>query len=165
MTKEEAKKLIGTEVECSECDAVYTVRKRSLNATMARQLIALYRYFKDPDSFRNPSISLKDDVGEWVHANRYLTGLSMQGECAKLRFWGLLEERSGNKTDGNPHSGYFRITPYGVQFVEGKQAAWKFMLTRNRDGCLGLIEDQTITIQQALGNEFNYAKEVHGAES
>ena len=111
-TPEEAEAMLG-EKHCEHCGAIHKIRRRSLNATMARQLAALYRYFKNPMLYANLQFHRDDSMGHWLHASRYLTHLRMERECLKLRFWGFVEEHPMEKEDGNPHNGYIRLTQRG----------------------------------------------------
>ena len=161
MTELEAQQYLESTITCSECGTRKIYRKRSFNSTMARQLIYLYKYFRDPSVYANLGVHSHDSEGDWVHASRFFKALKLERESAKLRHWDLIEEKSESKTDGNPHAGYFRITDYGSKVAQGKQRVWKYIITLNhKGGSLGVVETESLTIQQALGNGFDYSKEI-----
>lgn len=160
-TLEEAEKIIGmTTCEC--CGAMSTIRRRSLNSTMARQLLALYRFHMNPEAFLNLQFHMYEIfVGYWIHASHYLTHLRFDRECMKLRFWGFIKECPVPKEDGNPHCGYVRMTQEGIEFCEHKTKAYRYILTKNQgEGFVGFIDGEMIDIIGALGNKFDYSKEI-----
>ena len=162
-TPREAEAMLGKSV-CQSCGAVHIKRRRSLNSTMARQLMALYRFFNNPKFYRNLQVHMRDDSGLWVHASHYLTHLRMERECLKLRYWGFIEERFSEKEDGNPHYGYIRITRAGMDFCERKIKAYKFIITENQgNGFVGFISGETVDIIDAGQNNFDYNKEIRGS--
>lgn len=68
--------------------------------------------------------------------------------------WGLIEEEPIVRPDGG-RAGWWRITPFGQQFVLGNSTVPKY--ARLYDGrCLGL-EGVPVTIRDCLGTKFNYA--------
>jgi hypothetical protein len=159
-TPEQAEAKLG-QIRCEHCDALHQIRRRSLNSTMARQLVTLYRFFNNPGLYVNLQVHLNDSLGYWVHASRYLTFLRMERECLKLRFWGFIEEHPGGRDDGNPHNGYIRLTAEGKAFCERKFKTYKFILTKNQgEGFVGFISGEMIDIIEAGNNKFDYNKEI-----
>jgi hypothetical protein len=161
-TPQEAQVLLGKSV-CEFCEAIHVKRRRSLNSTMAKQLMALYRFFDNVEYYRNLQFHMQDELGLWVHASRYLTHLRMERECQKLRYWGFIEEHPGEKEDGNPHCGYIRMTRAGLNFCERKTKAYKYIITANQgSGFVGFVSGEIVDIIDAGQNDFDYDKEIRG---
>lgn len=154
--------MLGLRV-CNLCYANHVRRKRSLNSTMAKQLMALYRFFNNVDYYSNLQFHIHDNLGLWVHASRYLMHLQMERECQKLRYWGFIEEHPGEKEDGNPHCGYVRMTKAGLDFCRRKTKVYKYIITENQgSGFVGFISGEVIDIVDAGQNDFDYNKEIRG---
>ena len=82
------------------------------------------------DGFRlighRASGSVSVDAAEWLHVPSYIAEMvadhprraaAVRGDWAKLKFWGLIEEKPDVRDDGSPRVGYWRMTPLGRQFV------------------------------------------------
>jgi hypothetical protein len=161
-TREQAEKMIGS-TECEHCGALHTIRRRSLNATMALQLAALYRYFKRPAQFGNLQFHMVDSSGHWLHASHYFMHHRIERECLKLRFWGFIEEHHGTREDGNPHNGFVRLTDRGLKFCEMRMKTYKYIMTKNQGaGFVGFIDGEVLNIVEAGQNGFDYGKEIGG---
>lgn len=150
-TLEEAKNLLRQEwaegIECPCCTQFVKLYRRKITSSMAYALILLYRYFRD-----NPG-------EEWVHMNDYLNSLDIpfpvkSGDNAKLRYWGLLEEKPEKREDGSNRAGYWKVTELGSQFVEGDTAVQSHAKVFNSKS-YGLV-GEPISIHEALGDKFNY---------
>lgn len=160
-TPEQAAIMIKAGTRCEHCGALHVIRRRSLNSTMARQLAAIYRYYRDPLTYRNLQLHMDDERGHWLHVYRYLTYLRMDNGCSKLRFWGFTEEHPDDKEDGNPHNGYFRLTSKGKKFCELKFKTYRYIMTKNQgEGFVGFIDGDMVDLIEAGRNHFNYAKEI-----
>jgi hypothetical protein len=132
-------------VVCEHCGHVETPRRRWLNASYANYLIAMDR--KSGNDF------------PWVHVIKDFRQepLASRGDFAKLRFWGLIEQKQ-NEDATKTCSGYWRLAPAGRSFVrEGSRAvAWKiFQFGRP-------VQDSAleITIAQALGRPFDFQETI-----
>lgn len=129
---------------CPCCDRYGKIYKRKLNSSMARSLIAFY-------------VRDRAQPRKWVHALRLLQPLLPgSGDYAKLSKWDLLEEKYGDKDDGNPDNGYYRITGKGRQFVEGKIGLPKHIYIYNDQKVQVDGVDELTNIRKALGDAFNY---------
>jgi len=151
MTLEEARKFVIDHrkdlpggVICPCCDQRVKIYSRKLNSGMAYALIAIYRYFKQPNAER------------WLHVPTYKSLARLGGDVAKLCYWGLLERMPGKRADGSTHQGFFRITPYGCAFVEKKAKAWSHMFVTNQK--LVGYDKETVMITDALGDKFDYTQ-------
>lgn len=144
-----AEKIIdGTQCPCCTQHAqIYTYR---LYATSAMALIKLYNL----DKF--------NDAGEF-HVKDFAeaTGLHPRAShFAELRFWELVQksDRKADKTQKS--SGYWSITDKGKAFVEGRIKVKESIRIFNND-FYGFSGDP-ITIEQALGNKFDYQQAMNG---
>lgn len=124
-------------VQCPACSQHVKIYRRKLNSGMARSLIAMYR-----------SSGL-----EPMHVPTAIGARSR--EEGKLAYWGLVKEVAVLRPDGG-RAGYWHVTEAGERFVQGKITVPKYALVYN-GGRLGL-EGEPVTIQDVLGDRFNYAE-------
>ncbi len=132
---------------CPCCGQYARLYQRPINATMAVALILIYQHFQ-----RHPNHA-------WLHVSQFLVQAKRDstiagGDVVKLRYWGLLERASGERSDGSNRVGRYRITELGKQFVEGKVAVPKYAFLFNQR--LFRLSDELITIADAIGDRFNY---------
>jgi len=79
------------------------------------------------------------------------------GDYSKLVCWGLIEESVDRKDDGNPDNGFYRITDAGVAFVENKIRVKRYVYLYNNVPLEPEnLDEETVSIQECLGSEFNY---------
>lgn len=126
--------------KCSECGSFVKEYIRSLNCNMSLALIALYKHSKN----------------EFVKVEEFLLkhGYQRCGDFSYARFYGFLEPLKENRLDGSKRNGFYRLTAYGRLFVEGKEKVpAKFKILHNT---LTGFEGDNISIQQSLGEKFNY---------
>jgi hypothetical protein len=120
--------------ECPCCTQHVKVYKRRVNKGMAQSLVDMYRAAGR----------------EWQHIPTTVGGRSR--EEGKLRYWGLIEESDEPRDDGG-HAGWWRVTPDGEEFLQGRVSIP--MYARVFDGrCLGFIGDP-VSISDALGAPFD----------
>lgn len=127
-------------VRCPCCDQLVKLYKRPLYATIAVNLIRLYRLNRS----------------EYHHITKILLpNSSGGGDFAKLVYWGLVEEQPKPADDTKKRTtGMWRITDKGVQFVEKRRNIPSHV--QLYDGrFLGLIGDP-VSIVEVLGKKFNY---------
>lgn len=125
---------------CPCCGQYAKVYKRTINAAMARALIAMYHV---------------DTTGTWgwMHLPTAVPG--ERGDACKTAYWGLIEEESVARPDGG-RSGWWRLTPLGGSYVRGTITMPKY--AKVYDGrCLGLT-GPLLSIRDALGTRFDYAE-------
>jgi hypothetical protein len=155
MTLEEARKDLrekvlqsGEEETCPCCQQTVAVRPRTIHATMAAQLIRIYR-----EGLLQPE--------GWVNVQKiYRPGAG--GDYAKLRFWGLLEARGSRGREENA-PGEWRVTSLGVDFVLGRVRIPNKIFTYNNGVVspvhLGWeVKVEMISIHDALKKKFDYAE-------
>lgn len=131
---------------CAQYAKIYD--HRNLTGAMAYALILIARY-------------KRQEGDDFCHVENYLKSLpgipaSIRGDFSKLRHWGLIESKKGLRDDGSPRNGYYRITDKGLEFVRGEIMVQKYLVLYNKE-LLGTKGDW-ITIQDALGKNFNYSE-------
>jgi hypothetical protein len=153
---EEAKKWLRTHFSkgatCPCCNQFVKLYKRSLNKSCAYVLLLMACYFRG------------DQVEEWLHVPSYIAEMvsdhprraaAVRGDWAKLKFWGLIEEKPDVRADGSPRVGYWKLTPLGRQFVARQVKVPSHVYIYNGEALHRPVEQQ-ISIDDALGTEFSY---------
>lgn len=131
--------------DCPACGQRAQLYRRKLDSGMARVLIQMYtRQSKNPD--------------RWVHVPSLGTS---GGDPIKTRHWDLIEKRDDVRDDGSPRAGWWRLTDLGVQFVQGRTRIPKYAYLYNGI-CVRLDADETISVQDALADRFNYDELMSG---
>jgi len=131
---------------CKCCNQLVKRYHRPLNSSMALTLIHLY----------------KSGIRDWVHVEKFLfkNKLPRSGDFHKLVLWGLLDKMEGEREDGSPRNGYYKLNGKAIMFVEGKLSVPKTAKILN--GTFEGFEGELITIKYALGNKFNYQELMDG---
>jgi hypothetical protein len=132
----------GTKCPC--CGQSVKLYKRTITSAMAWGLIIFDKK------------SLTNDFYHAENIFKDVDGLpsSIRGDFPKLRFWGLIEKYEGDRDDGSPRNGLYRITSKGKSFVRNRYSVPRHAYTYNNK--LRKIEGDDITIKDALSNKFNY---------
>lgn len=148
VTLEEAKAWLRERFDngavCPCCNQYVKLYKRKLNSFMAYALILIDRYFRQAEA------------EEWLHVPSYLIEQNAPDrECAKLRYWGLIEECPADRPDGSPHAGFYKITELGKSFVNRKVRVPRYIYLYNKEP-VKRKDDDTIDIYEALGEKFSY---------
>jgi hypothetical protein len=139
-------------VKCPCCDQFAKVYKRKINSFMSQALILINNYFS------------KSDAEEWLHVPSYLVEVGAKDrECAKLRYWGLIEEKESDRGDGSKHSGYYKITEVGKKFAKGLIKIPKYVYLY--DGQLQDFGGEYVTIQETLKEHFSFSELMSTPES
>ncbi len=141
MTLQEARDVLRTLLddghECPCCRQFAKVYRRKIHATMAKDLILIYRQVP---------------VGEWFHLADTV-GYN-GGDTAKLAYWSMMEEETTIVRDDGGRAGYWRLAPSGAAWARGETVVQKY--ARVYDGrCLSLVGDP-VDIRDALGGRFRY---------
>ncbi len=137
---------------CPVCGQYVKLYKRKINSSMAHAIIILYHYNRN-----HPA--------EWMHILEYFTGMKLStafGDAPKLRHWGLIEKKEGEKEDGNPDNGYYRITQKGIDFVEKKLQISKYVFLYNNE--VKYRGEKLTDIEESLGDKFDYTQLMSGGE-
>lgn len=126
---------------CPCCEQFVKVYYRTINSTMAHQLIYAYHTLADP--------------AQWFHARTVVMGSASAGDFSKLEYWGLIQRQHHNAgDDGKKASGLWRITPKGIEFLKGRIAVPKYAVVYNAK-VIGHEGEET-TCRDALGTKFDY---------
>lgn len=130
---------------CPCCDRFGKVYARAINETMAKSLQWLYN--------KNNEKGLR----EWIDVpNSAGTEVLRTNQLSTLRWWGLVERMTpppDEKKNKTKHSGMWRITLKGMDFVEGRTTVPRQVFTYNAD-VVGFSEDIT-TYEQCKDRHFN----------
>jgi hypothetical protein len=126
---------------CECCGQFVKAYTRKLNVSMALVLILMFRSGK---------------TGYW-HIEKWLKEIGkpeLRADYHKLRFWGLIEAKSGEREDGSKRNGYYKITGRGIAFADGKITVQESVVIFNNK--FRNFEGEEIDIRMALRNKFNY---------
>lgn len=147
----------GKGATCPCCNQFVKLYKRSFNYSMAVVLLLMERYY------RRVGVSAE----EWLHVPSYITeavayhprgAVAIRGgDWAKMKYWGLIEEKPETRDDGSPRAGFWRMTPLGRQFATRATTVPSHVYVYNGELFQKIVEDQ-ITIDDALGTNFNYSE-------
>lgn len=128
---------------CENCGQTTKKWEHSLDSAMSQALLDFYKFDR-----KNPGVwATVPDI--FVHYDT-----RQGGKYAKLRHWGLIEEREGTNDQGNPNLGDWRITSEGRLFVEKKALVPKYVVIFDNT----VVEQfgEPISFTDAIGTKFNY---------
>jgi hypothetical protein len=157
LTLAEARQIFFSELAsgttCLCCDRKAAIRPRQ---PYKGQMIAL---LKAAEFFRN------NPTEKWLHFKNYM--LQFKKDAARvqeLRHWGLIERKPGEKEDGNPRNGMYRVTDEGMAFVEGRRSVPRYAYIYN-DAPVGFSDGkyaptEFVDVYRALGKNFNYKEDL-----
>lgn len=137
-------------VICPCCGQMAAMRKRHFNATMAATMVLLYRH----------QITHPEET--WVHVERLLKSVNFptRGDFYKCKYWDLLQRKPVNRPDGNPNTGFYRLTPVGERFVQRQVEVPNFVWVFNDEPVS--FSAATTGILAAMGTRFNYQHLMEG---
>lgn len=125
---------------CPVCNQFVKVYSRTINSTMARQLVHAYNGF---------------GVDKFFHVSNMVLGGASSGDFPKLLYWGLIKEQHHVVGDDNKRtSGVWAVTQKGADFVNAKLTVPKYAVLY--DAKLLELNGPAIGIRDALGNKFDY---------
>jgi len=128
--------------ECPACSQYVKLYPRKLTSAMAYGLILL----------------VNSEKTEYFHVEDFLKEeecpSSIRGDIAKLRHFGLLDKLVVKREDGSTRAGYYKVTDKAREFVDNKATVPKSVNLFNNQ--VYGYDDEQITIEDALGNKFNY---------
>lgn len=132
----------GKKKVCPCCGRHAQVYRRQIHAQIAFQLIKLYR---------------AGGATAWVKLHEVLSkhGKPNISDFSITKYWGLVEQEVSNDS-AKRTSGMWRLTPTGVQFVDGGLAIPKYSFIF--DDTLIRSGKELTTIGDCLGAKFNYAE-------
>ena len=139
----------GTRCPC--CFQYVKKYKRSITYSMCLALIKLYKEHERVGWY------------EWINIhNLYIKKNRMrENYITSLKYWGFVERNKGSKKDGNPNSGFWRITRRGVNFVRKQTKAPKSLWVRS-DHVYDVETDLMVDIVEASKNKFDYSILMYG---
>lgn len=142
LRKDTMDKARGKGTECPCCSQFVKVYNRTINSTMARQLIHAWHSY---------------GTKRWFHVKHVVMGGSGVGDFPKLEYWGLIEAQAhAPGEDGKKTSGIWRITPTAEDFIHNRLAVDKYAVVYNGD--LLELGGGKITVRDALGQHFDYSE-------
>ncbi len=133
--KQELRERLDGGTTCPCCGQFAKRYKRKIHSGMVRSLVFAYR---------------SQGKDGWIHGSQMG---AWGGDCAKLRYWGLLEER-GDEGDQTPSSGWWRITPLGEMFVTNQTRVPKYVYLYNAEVEGFSLEE--ISVVEAVGDKFDF---------
>lgn len=142
-----AQLISGEKMDCPHCGRYAQIYKRHIHATIANQLIMLFK--------------LGGHSGKYVHAADIIPdGQAGPGDLTKAKYFGLIQPMPDNN-EAKKSSGYWTLTDDGHKFVTGKKEIPAYLLIFD-DKVIGKSED-TIYISDALDSGgFNYGELING---
>ena len=84
------------------------------------------------------------------------------GDYAKLRYWDLIAPQPTNPDPKKRSSGMWRLTDAGHDFAIGDITVSAVCYYRQPEGGVLGFEPEQISIQEAVGKQFNYTKLMQG---
>ena len=156
ITLAEAKKILADNLtkgtKCPCCNRHTQMYSRKITSSMAYGLIIIHKYReRTEDEYKD----YYTNIESLFNATKNIPA-SIRGDIPKLRFWNLIEPQTESAGDGNPNSGFYRITTAGIDFVNRKSTVESKILVYNNQ-MYGFAKDsKKINIVEALGSKFNY---------
>lgn len=141
---------------CPCCRQHVKLYKRKLSKSIAFVLLLIARYYRRYDVRADEWLHVPSYIAEVVASNPRRAA-AVRGDWAKLKLWGLIEEKQGTRKDGSPRVGYWRLTQLGLQFVNREVKVPAHVYIYNGTP-LPKVVDEMVTIDDALGTEFSYAE-------
>lgn len=138
-------------IKCLCCHQRTQMYSRSLTSSMIYALIS----FSNADQPEDGFIHAEDYFKEQVNSPS-----SIRGDFPKNRFWGFIESKGDKKEDGNPSSGYYKITQKGLDFICGKILVQKKVKLYNNQ-FYGFDGPET-DVFAVIKNKFDYQALMNG---
>ena len=131
---------------CKCCGQYVKRYHRPLNSNMALTLIHLY----------------KSGIRDYVHVEKFLLAnkLPRSGDFHKLVHWQLLDKFEGDRSDGSPRNGYYKLNGKSLMFVEGKLKVPRIAVILN--GEFQKFEGANVGIIDCLNKKFDYQSLMDG---
>jgi len=165
-TLEEAKQWLRARVNkgapCPCCTQFSKVYRRPINKSMAFVLLLIARYYR--------RLGVKQE--EWLHVPSYINEVvagnprrsaAVRGDWAKLKLWGLIEEKPEPREDGSSRIGCWRMTDLGRKFVAREVMVPSHVYIYDGQ-LLSRPVDKMVTIDDALTTEFSYSEIMGSAD-
>lgn len=139
--------IAGEKKDCPCCGRYAQVYRRKIHKTMAKKAILFYGL----GGHKN-----------YVHTSQLNAGgESGGGDFCKLKHWGLIEE-SFNTDEAKKNSGFWRLTPLGVDFILNKVSVKEKAVIFD-DRTIGFEGDDVFITTCLAGSGFNYSELMEAA--
>lgn len=136
----------GEACDCPTCGRHAQVYRRKFHASMALQLIRLYRL---------------GGTAHYIHASKLiLPEVSGAGDFTKAKYWGLIHPQVPNTRPETKCSGNWMLSVAGLEFVKGRHRIPREVFVFD-DEVQG-YSPETISITEALEGKFNYHELIEG---
>jgi len=131
----------GKGVYCPCCEQFAKIYKRKLNSGMAASLVWLVRTYLEKQNW----------IYVWKIAPKFIL---RSAEIGKLAHWELAIQKTNEDDDSKRTSGLWKPTEKGIKFVRRRISvpSHVFLYDNHVQG----FTNDLITIDDALGNKFNY---------
>lgn len=135
-------------IDCPCCGQFVHLTRVSFHSSMAKVLILLYKY----------GAKYQNAEG-YIHIENFLVeqGSKIKGVHSKLELWGMLERQPNTDDPTKKHSGYWKLTKKGIDFVEELITVPYATFTYNKKQ-YGFDNAKQIGLREALGTKFNYGE-------
>jgi len=144
----------GTRCPC--CHRIVKIYARPLTSAMCQALHLIVAYQRKIN-----------EEGLPIHVETFLKenapNAAVRGDFPKLRFWGLIEPVGiALKTEGNPSTGYYRVTDAGRSFVDNKLTLPSHVDIMDNQYFGESTKALKVTFQECMRNTFDYQEVIHG---
>lgn len=138
---------------CPCCDKLAKIYRRGICGSVANYLHAMI---------------MAHESGLGTEGWLYITGKKSGGKCvgdllapaggdyAKLRWWGLVDNKPLIRKDGSKRSGYWRVTELGYKFARGEAKVRKYFYEYNNEPIAIQPECKLVSIHEIRGVEFDF---------
>lgn len=155
LTIKQAKDIMRPQLEkgvcCLICGQTAKIYKRPLTSSMCLGLILLHNHEKT---------FLEQEA--WIHLESFFKeqdcDSSIRSDVPKLRFWNLIQPKEGEKEDGNPNNGYYKLTDIGRKFCREEVKVSSHVRIYNNTFYGFPTDSKEISVKEALKNKFNYSE-------
>lgn len=130
---------------CPCCDRWGKVDVRKLNGAMVAALDWMARAETDDEGWVNVPETAPSYV---LRSKQYST----------LKHWGLIERRTPNENERTKHSGLWRVTRLGDDFIAGRTTVQQLAAVYD-DRCLGL-SGESVSFRECLPEDFDYGEQM-----
>lgn len=109
-------------MHCPCCEQFAKVYRRSITLTEVKVIAKVYNLARKAQP--------ASPTTHWVKIGT--DGIATRGgDYAKARYWGLIEEREGERDDGSGRAGFWRITELGIEFLLGAARVHRYVWLYN----------------------------------
>ena len=149
--------LDGTRCRC--CRRRVQLYRRTLGAGMAVALLSFFRASENLPAHHDGFLHAEDTFKE----DRRISSAA-RGDFTKLRHWGLIEKAEGEREDGSPRNGHYRMTERGRMFCQRRLHVRPAVYEYNGEVYPppAGADDTPVDIVDALGKRFDYAELMTG---